>query len=41
MDFINELCEADEKDKHIGQNPMFTRGDLDIEEIIIDGDEGE
>ena len=41
VSFINKLCEADEKDKHIGQDPVFTRGDPDAEEFIIGGDEDE
>ena len=28
--FINKLSEADEKDKHIGQDPVPTRGGSDI-----------
>ena len=39
--FVNKLCEADEKDKHIGQDTVFTRGDPAVVEFIIDGDEDE
>ena len=35
VNFINKLCEADEKDEHIGQDSLIVRGDPDIEEIII------
>ena len=38
VSFINKLREADEKDKHIGQDPVVTRGDPDVEEFIVDGD---
>ena len=39
INFINKQCEADEKDYHIGQNPVFSRGDPAIEDFIIDCDE--
>ena len=39
--FITKLCDAIEKNKHSGQDPVFFRGDPDFEEFIIDGYEGE
>ena len=41
VNFINKLCEADDKDNHIGQDPVSPCGDPNNEEIIMDGDEDE
>ena len=39
VSFINELVSLKEKNSHIGQDPVFIRGDPDIEETVISDDE--
>ena len=41
VSFINKLFSLEEKNIHIGQDPVSTRGDPDIEENVISGDEDE
>ena len=40
VSFINKLVKLDEKNNHIGQDPVFTRGDPDVQETVI-SDDGE
>jgi len=35
VSFINKLVTMEEKSKHIGQDPVFTRGDPDFQETVI------
>ena len=40
VSFINKLVSLEEKNSHMGQNPMSTRGDPDIEETVTsDGED--
>ena len=38
VSFINKRAKLDEKNNHIGQDPVFTRGDPDVQETVISDD---
>jgi len=39
--FINKLADVEKRDKHIGHDPVFTRGDPDYQETVIQDEEDE
>ena len=39
--FIDKLIDLDDEDSHIGQAPVFSRGDPDVKETIVDSNDDE